>query len=153
MSRPVVRTHILLKMAEHPMQHGELCAYICHRSFERSSEFQCGTAVYLVFITGQREKIPSRDMQNEDQNRADAQPRETCSRLESKRSDNQARGDPLHDLPELLQEFTENFVGREASTIEAAGPPEPSFPEPLLKVEFENHNLCLHISRKTEVAK
>ena len=58
----------------------------------------------------------------------------------------------MHDLLELL-EFTENFVGREASTIEAAGPPEPSIPEPLPKVESENHNVCLHISRKTEVAK
>ena len=50
----------------------------------------------------------------------------------------------MHDLPEWLEECDKHSVDREASFAEAAGPREPSIPEPRSKVESGKHNVVTH---------
>ena len=121
MSGLVVRNYILLKMADNSLQHGEICAFSCLRYLERSIEFQYGTAVYYVFITG----LNARKISAETSKRRSTQGRSLARRdlehtLDFKGSDNLAWRDPSHDLPQRLQEFTEHLVNGEASTTEAA---------------------------------
>ena len=47
----------------------------------------------------------------------------------------------MRDLPEWVEESAEILVDGEASISEAAGPREPSIPEPRTKVESEKHHV------------
>ena len=58
-----------------------------------------------------------------------------------------SRGDLLRDLPEWLEEFAEHLVDRESSIPEAAGPREPSTPEPRPKVEAGKHDVFTHFPK------
>ena len=67
----------------------------------------------------------------------------------------------MHDLQEWLQEFAENLVDGKASIPEAAGPREPSFPEPPPQVESKKQNVFTHfpkdrnyqVCRRTKITK
>ena len=67
----------------------------------------------------------------------------------------------MRDLPEWLEESAENLVDGEASIPEAAGPREPSIPEPRTKVESEKHHVFTpfpkdqyrEVSRRTKITR
>ena len=49
--------------------------------------------------------------------------------MNENKDDDEAREDPLRDLPEWLEEFNDNSAEEEASTTEAAGSLKPAIPE------------------------
>ena len=111
------------KRQENTMQYRELRANSCHRPFKR--------------IFQKRRNIQNRSLARGNSEQS----------LELKESDNSARRSPVHDLPELLEEFTEHLVDEEASIPEAAGPRKPIIPELPPKVESGNLSMFTYFPK------
>ena len=72
------------------------------------------------------------------------------------RDDDEVQGGLLHDLPEWLEEFTDNLVDGEASTVgeaQASSSHEPPHPELPPKEVSGKHCIFSHFTKKNEIAK
>ena len=134
------------------MQHRELRAHNCPRSFERMFEFQCGTVNY-IFITG----LKAREVYAETSKKMiktgpKVGPRRLGADSWITREWQLCTRNSMRDLPEWMEELTENVVEAEASILEAAGPRDPSIPEPLPIVEVGKHSAFTHFTKDRNCA-
>ena len=122
MSEPVVKNHISLQMTENTMQHGELRAHHCSGIINRTS--QLGYDQHRYRWT-QRDSTPSpvttRSRSTRSRARKDLlhDPTETENKHQNGDTD-AARDTPSNDLPEWLEEFTENLEYTEGSALSNA---------------------------------